>query len=129
MHLAYQSGQLASLGRASLVLAVSSFRTPKRARQIAHRIEHCRRGIDSAGKAGRDFLQQPAVPVWILKRGKRAVGTTFRVAPGDARFLHSVIKWAAGVVEDFAQVDAAVDQVIAGGSTLSAARMGLAERP
>ena len=45
----------------------------------------------AAGKAGRDLLKQPAVPVWILKRGKREIGTTFRVAPGDARVLHSVV--------------------------------------
>src|SRR5439155_9147218 len=67
------------------------------------------------GKACRDFLEKPAVPVWILKRGKREVGTTFRVAPSDARVLDSVVKGAAGVVEDFADVDAAPDQVLAGG--------------
>src|SRR4029453_11203794 len=69
----------------------------------------------ASGQARRDLLQQPAVPVGILKRGKREVGTTFRVAPSDARVLHGVIKWAAGVVEDLAHVDPAADQVIAGG--------------
>jgi hypothetical protein len=78
------------------MLTVRCLRPPKRARQIAHRIERRRRGIDSAGKACRDFLEQPAVAVWILKRGKREVGTIFRVAPSDARFLHSVIKGALG---------------------------------
>src|SRR5436190_21782430 len=69
----------------------------------------------ASGKACRDLLEQPAVPVWILKRGKREVGTTFRVAPSDARVLHGVVEGAAGVVEDLADVDAAGDQVLAGG--------------
>src|SRR5438034_11731773 len=69
----------------------------------------------ASGKSCRDFLEKPAVPVWILKRGKREVGTTFRVAPSDARVLDSVVKGAAGVVEDLAHVDAAPDQVVAGG--------------
>ena len=52
----------------------------------------------------------------LLEGTKNTVqGMTFRVAPSDARFLHSVIKWAAGVMEDLAHVDAAADQVIAGG--------------
>ena len=51
----------------------------------------------AAGKARRDLLEQPPVPVWILKRGKREVGTTFRVAPSDARVLHGVVEGAAGV--------------------------------
>src|SRR5206468_10204746 len=69
----------------------------------------------AAGKACRDLLEQPAVSVWILKRGKREVGTTFRVAPRHARVLHGVVEGAAGVVEDLADVDAASDQVLAGG--------------
>src|SRR5437016_6070918 len=69
----------------------------------------------AAGKARRDLLEQPAVPVWVLKRGKREVGTTLRVAPANARVLHSVIERAAGVVEYLADVDAAGDQVLAGG--------------
>src|SRR5215813_10257956 len=61
----------------------------------------------AARKARRDLLEQPTVPVWILKRGKREVGTTFRVAPSDARVLQGVVEGAAGVVEDLADVDAA----------------------
>ncbi len=38
-----------------------------------------------------------------------------RVAPADARVLHGVVEGAAGVVEDLAHVDAAGDQVVAGG--------------
>ncbi len=69
----------------------------------------------AAGEARRDLLKQPAVPIWILKRGKREIGTTFRVAPSDARVLDGVVEGAAGVVEDLADVDAAGDQVLAGG--------------
>src|SRR4030095_13232531 len=50
----------------------------------------------AAGKARSELLEQRAVPVWILERGKREVGTTLRVTPSDVRVLHSVIKWAAG---------------------------------
>ena len=67
------------------------------------------------GSRVRDLLEQPAVPVWILERGKRVIGTTLRVAPADARVLHGVVEGAAGVMEDLAHVDAAGDQVVAGG--------------
>lgn len=53
--------------------------------------------------------------VRILERGKRAVGTTLRVAPADAWILHGVVEGAAGVVEDLAHVNPAGDQVVAGG--------------
>src|SRR6266508_1225239 len=69
----------------------------------------------AARKARRDLLKQPAVPVWILKRSKREVGTTFRVAPTGARLPDGVVERTAGIVEDFADVDAASDQVLAGG--------------
>ena len=38
-----------------------------------------------------------------------------RVAPADAWVLHGVVKGAAGIVENLAHVDAAGDQVVAGG--------------
>jgi len=38
-----------------------------------------------------------------------------RVAPADAWVLHGVVEGAAGVVENLAHVDAAGDQVVAGG--------------
>jgi hypothetical protein len=38
-----------------------------------------------------------------------------RVAPAAARVLHGVVEGTAGVVEDLAHVDAAGDQVVAGG--------------
>src|SRR3954467_464674 len=44
-----------------------------------------------------DFLKLPAVAVRIFKRGKREVGTTFRVAPGDTRVLHRIVERARSV--------------------------------
>ncbi len=52
----------------------------------------------AAGKTRCDLLKQPAVPIWILERGKREVGTALRVAPADARILHGVVEAAAGVM-------------------------------
>src|SRR6516225_5029982 len=69
----------------------------------------------TAGKPRLDLLEQPAVPIRILERGKRVVGTTLRVAPADAWVLHGVVEGAAGVVEDLAHVNPAGDQVVAGG--------------
>ena len=69
----------------------------------------------AAGKPRLDLLEQPAVPIRILERGKRVVGTTLRVAPADAWVLHDVVEGAAGVVEGLAHVNPAGDQVRAGG--------------
>src|SRR5262249_57134459 len=68
----------------------------------------------AAGKPRLDLLEQPAVPVRILERGEREVGTTFRVTPSDAWVLHGVVEREAGVVEDLAHLDAAGNQVVAG---------------
>src|SRR5206468_8548506 len=87
-----------SLAGAFLMFAVSCLRPPKRARQIARRTEHRCCGIDPARKTRRDFLEQPAVPVWIFERGKRVVRTALRVAPGAAWMLQSVVEGAAGEV-------------------------------
>jgi len=62
-----------------------------------------------------DFLEQPPVPIWILKRGKCEVGTTFRVTSANAWILHGDVEGEAGVVENLAHIDAARDQVVAGG--------------
>jgi len=43
------------------------------------------------------------------------VGTTFWVAPVNARILHGGVQGAAGVVENLAHVNAEGDQVVAGG--------------
>src|SRR4029434_9803419 len=69
----------------------------------------------AAGKPRLDLLKQPLVPVRVLERGEREVGTTLRVAPADAWVLHGVVEGEAGVVEDLAHLDAAGDQVVAGG--------------
>src|SRR5213080_4837822 len=66
----------------------------------------------AARKALLDLLQQSAVPVWIFKRSKREVGTTFRIAPNDPRVLHGVVERATSVVEDLADVDAAIRKVV-----------------
>ena len=63
----------------------------------------------AAGKARRNLLEQPAVSVWILKRGKREVGTTFGVASGGARVRDQVNEGAGSVVEDLAHLDSAGD--------------------
>src|ERR1700674_3224634 len=68
----------------------------------------------ATGKPRRDFLEQPTVPVRILARGERKVGTAFRVVPGDARVLRGVVERPAGVMEDLADADAAADQIVAG---------------
>src|SRR5688500_9453199 len=65
----------------------------------------------AAGEPLLDFLKLPAVPVRIFERGEREIGTAFRVAPGDARFLHRVVERAAGVMEDLTGVDAPADQL------------------
>src|SRR5262245_12491628 len=50
-----------------------------------------RRLPHAAWKPRLDLLEQPAVPVRILERGEREVGTTLRVTPADAWVLHGVI--------------------------------------
>ena len=59
------------------------------------------------GKPRLDLLEQPAVPIRILERGERVVGTTLRVAPADAWVLHGVVEGGAGVIEDLAHVNPA----------------------
>ena len=103
------------LGMRLLVLAVMLLRLVE---EIGHGCDvhgWCSRQLPfAAGKSRRDLLEQPSVPVWILKRGKRVVGTTLRIAPADARVLYGVVERAAGVVEDLAHLDAAGNQVVAG---------------
>ena len=69
----------------------------------------------ATGKSRCDLLKQPLVSVRILERGKLEVRTTLRVAPADAWIVHGVVEGTACVVEDFAHVNAACDQVVAGG--------------
>src|ERR1700678_1892645 len=82
----------------------------------------------AAGSTRPDLLEQPAVPVRILKRGKRVVGTTLRVAPAHVCVLPG-LEDAAGVVKDLAHVDAAGDQVGAAASRSPTARTRASVRP
>src|SRR5262249_40590864 len=103
------------LGMRALVVAVVLFRL----------VEGFCKGCDvhgsrprlplAAGKPRLDLLEQPAVPVRVLEPGEREVGTTFRVAPVDAWVLPGVVEGTASVVEDPTHLDAASDQVFAGG--------------
>ena len=80
MYSAYQSGQFGSaFADALLVLAVGGHRTPKRARQIARRIERRRRGVDPAEQPRRNLREQPGVAVRVAERGIRGVGTALRI--------------------------------------------------
>src|SRR5262249_16867459 len=69
----------------------------------------------AAGQTLPDLLEQPAVSVRILERGKREVRAAFRVAPGNARLLAGVVERSAGEMEGLAHVGAAGDQVGPGG--------------
>src|SRR5947208_17121086 len=66
------------LGMRPLVLAVMLLRLVE---EIGHGCDvhgWCSRQLPfAAGKSRRDLLEQLSVPVWILKRGKRVVGTSF----------------------------------------------------
>jgi hypothetical protein len=104
------------LGVRLLVVAVALRRLAEElGKRRVVRDRRARRLPLAAGEACRDLLQQPAVPVRILERGEREVGTPFGVAPGDAWVLDAVVEGAGGVVEDLAHVDAASDEVVAGG--------------
>ena len=62
-----------------------------------------------------DLLEQPAVPVRILERGKWVIRTSLRVPPADAWVLQGVVEGTAGVVENLAYVNSTGDKVVAGG--------------
>ncbi len=76
---AYHSGQSVVLpGDALLVLAVGRRRAPERARQVARGAERGDAGVDAAGEAGGDLLEQPAVAVRVAELGVRAVALAVR---------------------------------------------------
>jgi hypothetical protein len=105
---------------ALFVLAVRGRRTPKRARQIVRRREgRCRR-VDAAGQARRDFLEQPAVAVRITERSERPVAAMLgiRTADPDPSKQVGLVRarlHICGVVEHFADLDAAIEPLFAGG--------------
>src|SRR5215472_7882920 len=74
---------LVALPNALFVLSVGSFRTPKRARQIACRRESRRRRIDATRQSRRELLEQPAVAIRIMERGERAVAAMLGIRTAD----------------------------------------------
>ena len=81
MYSAYQSGPVlvALSPSALLVLAMRSFGTPKRARQVACGAERRHASVDASGQSRRDLLQQPTIAVGITEGGERPVSTVFRI--------------------------------------------------
>src|SRR5438105_3560513 len=86
----------------------------------------------AAGKSRLDLLEQVTVPVRILERCKRKVGTTLWIAATDARVFSGVVKWATSVLKHLADVCAATNQVLSSrldvvhreGQALHRARLG-----
>src|SRR5437868_14691534 len=73
------------LGVRPLVVAMVLFRLVEQLCKGCDVHGSCSRQLPlAAGKPRLDLLEQPAVPVRILERGKRVVGTTLRIAPADA---------------------------------------------
>jgi hypothetical protein len=106
--------------RPRLVLSVGGRGAPKRARQIVRRREGCRRGVNATGQPRGDLLEQPAVAVRITERGERAVAATLGIRTADPEppkqvGLVGAGVHAAGVVENLADLDAASEQLVAGG--------------
>src|SRR5690349_18714772 len=84
------------LANAPFVFAVSSFRTPKRARQVADGPEGTGFRVEAARQTRRDFLQQPSVAVCVTERGERAVGGVSGCWPADTPALRirlELIAW------------------------------------
>ena len=116
MYLAYQSGQFASLSpvRFSCSPCAASARRSALARSLAELNVVAAESIRPGSRVVISWSSQ-RLPSGSSNEANEKYRTTFRVTPRDARVLHSVIKWAAGVVEHLAHVDAAAYQVIADG--------------
>src|ERR1700754_914661 len=93
---------------------MSSLRASKGTLQIAYGTVGSHARVDAAGKPRRDLLEQPTVSVRILKRSKRGIRTTLRIAPSGARVFHRVVEWSSSEVENLTHVEAACDQRGAG---------------
>src|SRR5215475_2157082 len=59
----------------------------------------------AAGKARRDFLEQPLVPVRIFKRGERCIRSAFWFWPANSRSKQSI------KMKNLRHVDAAADEI------------------
>ena len=120
MYAAYQSGQFASRCpvRFSCSPWAASARRSALARSLRRR-EGRRRGVDATGQPGRDLLEQPAVAVRITERGERAVAAMLGIRTADPDPPKQIGLVRAGVhavaVEHFADLDAAIEQLFAGG--------------
>jgi hypothetical protein len=69
---------------ALLVLDVRGRGASKCARQVVRRRKGRRRGVDATGQPLRDFLQQPAVAVWIYEGNEGAVAEMVGLWAADA---------------------------------------------
>src|ERR1700691_2113073 len=56
--------------------------------------------VSPARKAGGDFLDEPAVAVWVAERDERAVALVVRCRAGGASLGAAVVEHPARVVED-----------------------------
>ncbi|MDT5283869.1 MAG: hypothetical protein QOJ20_5064 [Mycobacterium sp.] len=72
-------------------------------------------GVSAARTAGRDFLKHPPVAIGIAERRERSVTVALWVRAGYARRGPGVVKYAACVVEDIADLCAMADELGAGG--------------
>src|SRR2546423_2831532 len=99
-----------------LVTAVVLFRLVQELGKRCHILGGCPRYLPfAARKACFYLLQQPTVPVGIFERGKRIVGTTFRIAPVNARAFPGIVERAAREMEHLAHFHTADDQLSARG--------------
>src|SRR5882672_397129 len=88
--------------------------------QFVRRREGRRRRVDATRQPRGDFLEQPAVAVWIAERSERPVAAMLgiRTADPDPSKQVGLVRarvHASGVVEHFADLDAAIEQLFAGG--------------
>ena len=108
---------LVALPGALFVLAVSGLCTSKRTRQVVCGCESRLCGVDAAWQPRRDFLEQPAVPVRIAKRGERTVAAMLGVRtvdpdpPKQVGFVRASVHVAAAV-EHLADLNAATKQIV-----------------
>src|SRR5690348_999740 len=104
---------------ALLVLAMGGGGAAKRCCEIALRAE-ARVAFDASRQAGGDLLEQPAIAVGIPERGEGAVAAALRIRAVHALASEQILlvgadMHVAGAVKGFADLDAAGDQIVAGG--------------
>src|SRR5882724_11916521 len=103
-----------------LVLAVRGCRTSERGRELSRRGEGRVVGVHPSGQSRGDLLKQPAVAVRIFERGERAVAAVLGIRtanpdpPKQIGLVRADVR-VAGAVEHLADLDAATEQLVAGG--------------